>query len=132
MLQVNIAAVHNAWAAKHPEQAHSKLSTFLDLSMELAAPYADLRAPERVDLDEAEQFWALTGESPESLREGRLLTARVMWVQPELAGLKTDSGALRRCARRAFVPPPRGGSRLGVCWLAAARGGAEQQERGRT
>jgi hypothetical protein len=93
VMQVNIAALHTAWAKKHPQQTTSKLSTFLDLSMELAAPYQDLRARDRVDLTEAELFWAVTGESPQTLGEGKLISAWVVWVQAEAAGLKTDSGA---------------------------------------
>jgi hypothetical protein len=101
VLQVNLWAVHDLWAESHPDETGSKLSTFIDLSMELASAYCDFREPERQALTEEEQFWALTGESAATLRPGKLVTVKVVWVQDECAGLKTDSGA-RACA--ALVP----------------------------
>jgi hypothetical protein len=115
VMQVNIAALHSAWAKKYPQQQHSKLSTFLDLSMEFAAPYQDLRARDRVDLTEAELFWAVTGESPSTLSEGKLITARVVWVQAEVAGLKTDSGACLRAFR--LICPDLSQNAKGCCVL---------------
>lgn len=72
--------------------APSRVSTLLDLSMELVKKYSDFRRPERIPLTERELFWALTGESEQTLREGKLITARVIWVQQNVAGLVTDNG----------------------------------------
>ena len=92
VLQVDLGAVHRLYLENHPDEPHSKLSTYIDLAMELTSAYRDFRPAEREPLTEVEQFWALTGESPTSLREGRLLTVKVVWVQAETAGLKTDTG----------------------------------------
>lgn len=71
----------------------SRISTLLDLSMELVKRYSDFRRPERIPLTERELFWSLTGETEQTLREGKLVTARVIWVQQNVAGLVTDNGA---------------------------------------
>lgn len=71
----------------------SRISTLLDLSMELVKRYSDFRRPERIPLTERELFWSLTGETEQTLREGKLITARVIWVQQNVAGLVTDNGA---------------------------------------
>ena len=93
---VNLSAVHNLWLENTGSEG-IKLATFIDLAMELVAHYRDPRPAERAPLTEEEIFWALTGESELTPRVGMPLTARVMWVQPEVAGLKTDSGAPSLC-----------------------------------
>jgi hypothetical protein len=92
VMQVDIGAYNDNWRTKN-EGAESRISTFADLAMELVSPYGSLRAPERIALSQEEAFWALTGEDPDLLKHGRLLTVRVIWVQDKLAGLVTDNGA---------------------------------------
>jgi hypothetical protein len=104
VLQVNLGAVHSLWLKQHGEDQGLKLSTFIDLSMELTCQYRDFREGERAPLTEEEQFWALTGETPESLRPGKLITAKVVWVQAECAGLKTDSGVCRAFLLSRLLP----------------------------
>ena len=76
VLQVDIGAVHTKWQREHGEANPVSLSTFLDIAMELAAPYRDFREAERKPLTEREVFWALTGESSATLGPGRLLQVR--------------------------------------------------------
>ncbi|KAK9807078.1 hypothetical protein WJX73_001549 [Symbiochloris irregularis] len=59
----------------------SKLSTLIDLAMEFVHPYMELRRdPEPLKAED--EFWACTGETDKTLKEGRLVEARVMWVAP--------------------------------------------------
>eukprot|EP00892_Ulva_mutabilis_P012129 jgi/Ulvmu1/9289/UM050_0038.1 len=98
VIAVDISVFDSMWSNTHPmpdgSPAPSRVSTLLDLSMELVRRYADFRRPERVPLTERELFWALTGESEQTLREGKLITARVIWVQQNVAGLVTDNGIM--------------------------------------
>ena len=98
MIAVDISVFDSMWSTTHPladgSPAPSRVSTLLDLSMELVKRYSDFRRPERVPLTERELFWALTGETEQTLREGKLVNARVIWVQQNVAGLVTDNGAV--------------------------------------
>lgn len=64
--------------------------------MELVKKYSDFRRMERTPLTEQQLFWALTGETEQTLRAGKLITARVIWVQQNVAGLVTDNGVIGR------------------------------------
>jgi transcriptional accessory protein Tex/SPT6 len=92
VMQVIMDIFETRWREK-TETTQSRLSTFIDLAFELVAPFRDPRAPERPPLTEQELFYALAGETPETLRDGTLLTARVVRVMDDHAFLRTDSGA---------------------------------------
>ena len=105
VMQVDIGMYDTDWQDRNPGK-ESRISTFADLAMELVRPYGSMRPPERLDLTEEETFWALTGEDRYFLKPGKLVTARVIWVKKDLAGLVTDSGtpnALRMCIRSCIV-----------------------------
>jgi hypothetical protein len=92
-MQVDIGMYDADWQERHGGK-ESRISTFTDLAMELIKPYGSVRPPERLDLTEEECFWALTGEDPFLLKNGKLVSAKVIWVKRDLAGLVTDNGTL--------------------------------------
>lgn len=92
-MQIDIGMFDTDWQERHGGK-ESRISTFADLAMELVKPYGSVRPPERLDLTEEQTFWALTGEDRHFLKAGKLLTAKVIWVKKDLAGLVTDKGAL--------------------------------------
>lgn len=90
-MQVDIGMYDADWRDRN-ETSQSRISTFADLALELVRPYGSVRPPERLDLTEEQCFWALTGEDRFLLRPGKLISARVIWVKKDLAGLVTDNG----------------------------------------
>ncbi|BDA45673.1 Transcription elongation factor SPT6 [Coccomyxa sp. Obi] len=74
-----------------------------DICFELVQPYGELRL-EAKRLVEEEVFWLLTGESPETLKEGRLVTATVMSAGRDDARVRlTDFGDLEGIVKRGDV-----------------------------
>ncbi|CAL8470742.1 g10284 [Coccomyxa elongata] len=74
-----------------------------DICFELVQPYGELRL-EAKRLVEEEVFWLLTGESPETLKEGRLVTATVMSAGRDDARVRlTDFGDLEGIVKRGKV-----------------------------
>lgn len=108
VMQVDIGMYDSDWQERHGGK-ESRISTFTDLAMELVKPYGAVRAPERFDLTEEQTFWALTGEDRNLLLRGKLVSAKVIWVKKDLAGLVTDNGTQLFCpcsCFRAFGPHP--------------------------
>lgn len=62
-----------------------RLSTLIDISLELVEPYADIRPLNRLDLALDETFWLLSGETHTTLKPGRRVQATVTGLGGEAA-----------------------------------------------
>ncbi|KAK9170565.1 hypothetical protein Syun_002705 [Stephania yunnanensis] len=68
-----------------------KRETLQDIRMELLHGFRDWRIPYR-EPDQDEEFYMISGETPETLAEGRIVQATVRRVQAQRATCKLDSG----------------------------------------
>lgn len=88
--------------------AASKLATLIDIQLEFVAPYGELRGEMRPPKD-AEVFFLCTGETPDTLKLGRRVSARVRFVgENEARCLLPDLGNLEAVLERHEVSASRG------------------------
>lgn len=97
----------NAYEYAVDKQRQGKKETLNDIRLELMQGFQDWRRP-YVEPSQDEEFYMISGETEETLSEGRIVQATVRRVQAQRAACVLDSGLTGMLAKEDFTDDWRG------------------------